>query len=202
MKIFPFYKLIVLGALLSLSIAANAGQYNILLPLGSLSSSAPAETYTAAYSTWGACQPGDTQTRTVSCTQDSDSAVVANSFCDPLDPLVQACTYTPPPSAPIATSGYGEVNIIEVYFDSPIDASNLNSAYFSVTINGVPTSIMGISPQTSQIDLFVSNSFSPNQVVTVTYTDPTAGDDSDVIEGLTGSDVASFTFVDIPTIWW
>ena len=102
-------------------------------------------------------------------------------------------------SATVADGG----DEIALVFDELIDFSGVVGmplTRFSVTVDGSPTSFteFGLSQGTDDFTQFNLDELDPNitsgQTVIVSYTDPTAGDDTTtVLQDLAGNDVDSFT---------
>ena len=101
---------------------------------------------------------------------------------------------TPPEltSAAVAADG----NSITVTFDESVDQTNLPAAgAFSVAADGAPVTVSGVSAGTAaQLVLaLAAPGIRAGQVVTLGYTDPTAGNDTAAIQDTTGNDAADFT---------
>ena len=84
----------------------------------------------------------------------------------------------------------------EILFEENMDRSNLPPASaFTVTADGIALTVTGVSGQTSEptrIWVTVSPAVSVRQIVIVSYTDPTTGDDANALQDAAGNDAASF----------
>ena len=101
---------------------------------------------------------------------------------------------TPPEltSAAVAADG----NSITVTFDESVDQTNLPAAgAFSVAADGAPVTVSGVSAGTAaQLVLaLAAPGIRAGQVVTLGYTDPTAGDDTSAVQDTSGNDAVSFS---------
>ena len=86
-------------------------------------------------------------------------------------------------------------SVIEIYFDEDLDHSNYppNSA-FTVSADGADARIVEVRRLASMAVYFsVSSPLRQGQTVTVSYSDPTPGDDARALQDEAGNDVASFT---------
>ena len=109
--------------------------------------------------------------------------------------VVAAADTTPPTviSATVpATPPTGQV--VDLRFSENIDVSKLPAiSTFTVTADGID---LGVASKGADVDI-LRVVFSPavrqGQVVVVTYTDPTGGDDANAIQDTAGNDVATFT---------
>ena len=101
---------------------------------------------------------------------------------------------TPPEltSAAVAADG----NSITVTFDESVDQTNLPAAgAFSVAADGAPVTVSGVSAGTAaQLVLaLAAPGIRAGQVVTLGYTEPTAGDDTSAVQDTSGNDAVSFS---------
>ena len=97
-----------------------------------------------------------------------------------------------PTSAAVAADG----NSLTVTFDESVDQTNLPAAgAFSVEADGAPVTVSGVSAGTAaQLVLaLAAPGIEAGQVVTLGYTDPTAGDDTNAVQDTSGNDAASFS---------
>ena len=95
-------------------------------------------------------------------------------------------------SAAVAADG----NSITVTFDESVDQTNLPAAgAFSVAADGAPVTVSGVSAGTAaQLVLaLAAPGIRAGQVVTLGYTDPTAGDDTSAVQDTSGNDAVSFS---------
>ena len=94
-----------------------------------------------------------------------------------------------PTSAAVAADG----NSITVTFDESVDQTNLPAAgAFSVAADGAPATVSGVSAGTAaQLVLALAvPGIAAGQVVTLGYTDPTTGDDTNAVQDTAGNDAA------------
>ena len=105
-------------------------------------------------------------------------------------------TDTTPPaltSAVVITTG----TAIAAVFDEELDVSNLAPASaFSVTAGGSAVSVTEVDATNITnrgVTLGLGSTITQGQTVTLSYTDPTGGDDANALQDAAGNDVASFT---------
>ena len=100
----------------------------------------------------------------------------------------------------VLPSGTG---VVLVFSDS-LDHSNLPStSAFTVTVDGIPVTVTGIEGHRNIrifASLVVSPPIFPRQTVTVSYRDPTPGDDAKALQDGAGNDVASFENVAVANL--
>ena len=121
------------------------------------------------------------ETRTFTTGRDGVPAVTNNSTVAPV-----------PTSAAVAADG----NSLTVTFDESVDQTNLPAAAaFSVEAGGAPVTVSGVSAGTAaQLVLaLAAPGIGAGQVVTLGYTDPTTGDDTNAVQDTSGNDAASFS---------
>ena len=153
--------------------------------------SATASTYTLV-----AADRGTTIKVKVSFTDDASNAETLTSVA------TAAVAAAPDTTPPTLTSAYVEITdalIINLVFSEDLQLSNRPAvSAFTVTVDGsaatvssvlVPGSIL---PQ-NELWLQLSTAIRQGQAVVVTYTDPTAGDDTLAIQDTAGNDAADFT---------
>ena len=81
---------------------------------------------------------------------------------------------------------------ITLSFDTSLDAANLPAAgAFAVQTGGVANAVQSISANGSVLTLNLANAF-PSGVVSLSYTDPTTGDDVSAIQDVAGNDALGF----------
>ena len=98
-------------------------------------------------------------------------------------------------SSAVVISSSSTHSLIEIYFDEDLDHSNYppNSA-FTVSADGADARIVAVTRLASiAVRLTVSSPIRQGQTVTVSYSDPTPGDDARALQDEAGNDVASFT---------
>ena len=86
---------------------------------------------------------------------------------------------------------------ISIRYDQPLDAADATEplpSAFTVIADGIPITIGDVTVEVLVIGLgALSPTIKRGQVVTVTYTDPTDGDDARAIQDVHGNDAASYT---------
>ena len=101
---------------------------------------------------------------------------------------------TPPAhsdSTPWSVSASGTQ--VNMYFTESLDSGNPPAAKdFTVTADGSPISLSGLDIADSAAVLNVFTVIRQGQAVTLSYTDPTSGDDTNALQDAAGNDVPSF----------
>lgn len=90
---------------------------------------------------------------------------------------------------------------ITLTFNENLDSANLPaSTAFSMSLNGNPVfsaipvgSTIAIGAANQLVITFPLGTFTAGDTIAIRYTDPTAGNDSNALQDVTGNDVASFT---------
>ena len=93
-------------------------------------------------------------------------------------------------------NGYVGENFATLAFDVELDAANPPSvSAFNLDINGTPLLVTGLSIDSvaKTVTLNFASFLTPGDILELSYTDPTAGDDDDAIQGTDGADAASFS---------
>ena len=100
---------------------------------------------------------------------------------------------TPPMLTEAAVPGSGRW--IELSFDEHLDTANPPAAgAFAVTADGVSVAFLGVFVADGNVLLTpLSRAIARGQSVTVTYTDPSGGDDTAAVQDALGNDTPSFT---------
>ena len=120
------------------------------------------------------------------------------SVSDTFDITVSAAGDTTPPTLTSATVFEGGV-FINLQFSENMLQSNLPSTdTFTVTAAGSAVTVYTVQAAVAPAPLnafwiLVRPTIQQGQVVVVTYTDPTAGDDANAIQNTAGNDAATFT---------
>ena len=121
------------------------------------------------------------------------------SVSDTFDITVSAAGDTTPPTLTSATVFEGGV-FINLQFSENMLQSNLPSTTtFTVTAAGSAVTVYTVQPAVfpatppNAFWILVRPTIQQGQVVVVTYTDPTAGDDGNAIQNTAGNDAATFT---------
>jgi uncharacterized repeat protein (TIGR02059 family) len=97
---------------------------------------------------------------------------------------------TPPALVSAATSADG-TNLVLSY-DETLDATHPPMAgSFVVRVNGVPVAVTAVSVNGSKLVLTLATAVVSGAVVTLAYSDPTAGNDGSAVQDVAGNDAAS-----------
>ena len=111
------------------------------------------------------------------------AAVDANgnwlSGVDPVAPLFQ--------SAHTSNDGAS----ITLVYNETLAATTADANDFSVSNNGTPNSVTAVVISGSTVELTLANGIKNDEVVSLTYTDPTIGDDVNAIQDVAGNDAVS-----------
>ena len=104
-------------------------------------------------------------------------------------------TYTPDTTAPTYSSSAVSSNGTQVVltYNEALSATTAATSAFTVTAGGVSKTISSVTVSGSTVILNLSSAIRASQIVTFTYSDPTAGDDANAIQDLVGNDAASLT---------
>ena len=97
------------------------------------------------------------------------------------------------PDAPVLQ--YAELwpynNSLKLNYSEPLDSAHAPvSGAFAVTINGSNVAVSSLSVNGSQVILGLAQSKMPGDVVTLSYTDPSSGNDVNAIQDAAGNDAA------------
>jgi uncharacterized repeat protein (TIGR02059 family) len=150
--------------------------------------------------TWGHSNHGGDSS---SVSSDLQSGVV--SFADPFhdDRLVSVLTSDPSPAlvltidtVPTLTAAETSTDGSQVVltYDVDLDSTTADTSAFEVTINSAVSDVIAVDISGSTVELTLENHVGSGQTVSVTYSDPTAGDDANAIQALShGADAASFS---------
>ncbi|WP_173012727.1 DUF4347 domain-containing protein, partial [Niveispirillum sp. SYP-B3756] len=98
--------------------------------------------------------------------------------------------------APVLQSAAVDGTTLVLTYDGPLHATNIPATgAFAVSAGGNPVSVTNVVVDSTNktVTLTLAQAALPGQTVTVSYTDPTAGDDVNAIQGATGDDAASFS---------
>ncbi|MDP3702369.1 MAG: Ig-like domain-containing protein [Hylemonella sp.] len=98
-------------------------------------------------------------------------------------------------SAPVANSltQNGATQLV-INYDSTLDASNPPPASaFAVTANGGSVTVSTVSVSGSTVTLNLGSSLTTGQTISVTYTDPTTGNDAGATQDVAGNDAVTVT---------
>ncbi|WP_340245376.1 SwmB domain-containing protein [Roseobacter sp. HKCCA2468] len=97
---------------------------------------------------------------------------------------------TASPSFVSASTSADGTKVILTY-DEPLLAATAASSDFAVTSDGNANTVTAVSASGSTVELTLTTPVTNGQAVTVTYTDPAAGDDANAIQDLVGNDAAT-----------
>lgn len=98
-------------------------------------------------------------------------------------------------AAPVIQSATVKNTKFMLTFDSELDAKAVGEAgAFSLLVDGETVAVHHFKVKGDTIKMFVTGTdkVAGGATVTLSYTDPAAGDDLDVLQGSDGTDVASF----------
>lgn len=100
-------------------------------------------------------------------------------------------TLDPPP---VFQSAAVDGNTLVLMYDEALDATNLPAGgAFSVLVNSVARSVTGVAVSGSNVTLTLASAVAFGETVTVAYTDPTAGNDTNAIQDAGGNDAVSLS---------
>ena len=127
----------------------------------------------------------------VSFTDDASNAETLTSAAT----VTVAADTTPPEVVSVTVASTG--SDVYLVFDEGLDGTAgaaLPSSAFSLTVAGQAVTIHNYNFHEAEMTLTVqSGTIKQGQTVVVSYTDPTAGDDTVALQDIAGNDVASFT---------
>lgn len=101
-----------------------------------------------------------------------------------------------PPTRTSVTAATGGVQII-IAFDETLSNTSANLSAFTVSADGVVLGLSSVSVFGSSVVLGLSSAVWQGAVVTVSYVDPTSGNDAAAIQDAAGNDAASFFNVSV-----
>ncbi|WP_313168067.1 SwmB domain-containing protein, partial [Massilia oculi] len=96
--------------------------------------------------------------------------------------------------APTLVSSTVEGTRLVLVYDEALDAVHPPLARaFTVTVDGAPVAVnvVAVDSNAAKVTLTLASAVQPGQAVTLSYRDPTAGDDQNAIQDLRGNDAAS-----------
>jgi uncharacterized repeat protein (TIGR02059 family) len=88
-------------------------------------------------------------------------------------------------------------NWITIVYSEAISATTAATTTFSLTVAGASASITSITISGSSVSLILGNTIGAGQSVSLTYTDPTSGDDANAIQDRFGNDAAGFISITV-----
>jgi hypothetical protein len=86
---------------------------------------------------------------------------------------------------------------ITIAFDETLSSTSANLSSFTARADGISLGLSSVSVSGSNVVLGVSSAIWQGAVVTVSYVDPTSGDDVAAIQDAAGNDVVSFSSVSV-----
>ncbi|WP_341328737.1 SwmB domain-containing protein [Methylotuvimicrobium sp. KM2] len=99
---------------------------------------------------------------------------------------------TPPVLLSAATSADGSSLVLT--YDEALDGANPPApGDFAVNVNGSPVTVSGVTVSGDTVILSLGTPVANGDLVTASYTDPSAGDDANATQDLAGNDATSFT---------
>lgn len=105
---------------------------------------------------------------------------------------------SPPVAGTPQTSSNGST--IAITFDETLSATAPQASAFSILVNGVSNSISSASISGQTIELTLNFSIISSATVTLAYTDPTSGNDTNAIQDEAGNDAASISTVSVTNL--
>ena len=118
------------------------------------------------------------------------------SVSDTFDIVVSAAADTTPPEVESVTVPISGAEV-ELVFDEDLDETVVGTllvSVFSLTVAGQAVTIRDYEIRAMVLALYVqAGTIKQGQTVVLSYTDPTAGDDTVALQDIAGNDVASFT---------
>ena len=118
------------------------------------------------------------------------------SVSDTFDIVVSAAADTTPPEVESVTVPITGAEV-ELVFDEDLDETVVGTllvSVFSLTVAGQAVTIRDYEIRATVLALYVqAGTIKQGQTVVLSYTDPTAGDDTVALQDIAGNDVASFT---------
>jgi alkaline phosphatase/methionine-rich copper-binding protein CopC len=89
-------------------------------------------------------------------------------------------------------------NRVSLYFDVPLDTVNLpQKGQFTVSNGDAVQSVSSLQVVNNQVILTLAAPLDRDQSITVSYVDPTTGNDVNALQDKTGNDIASFQNVEV-----
>ncbi|MFL9920387.1 Ig-like domain-containing protein [Paraburkholderia fungorum] len=95
-----------------------------------------------------------------------------------------------------SSDGYINEQFFTLHFDVTLDAGNPPpTSAFDVQINGIGTTVTGVTVDSAAktvVIAFSASALTSGSIIEFSYTDPTAGNDANAIQGTDGTDAATF----------
>jgi hypothetical protein len=101
------------------------------------------------------------------------------------------------PNITLADGFVGDT-FVTLHMDVPLDAANPPPTSAFTVWNGggwIPASSVAVNSVAMTVTVGINYTFAGGEIVVVQYTDPTAGDDVNAVQGVDGADAANFSFV-------
>ena len=103
-------------------------------------------------------------------------------------------------SALINSSIDGFANVVTFYFDAPLDTVHLPSVEQFIVNNGATAqTISSLEIVNNQVILHLTTTLDQSKAITVSYSDPTAGNDTNGMKNQNGNYAPSFQEIEITT---
>ncbi|CCC97339.1 FG-GAP-like repeat-containing protein [Azospirillum baldaniorum] len=102
----------------------------------------------------------------------------------------------PPPAVPVLQGATVNGTSLVLTYDLALSSANPPAANrFAVTAGGQPVTVSSVAVDSvnKTVTLTLAQAVTNADTVTVSYTDPTAGNDANAVQSVTGTDAASFT---------
>ena len=96
-----------------------------------------------------------------------------------------------------SAAGYVSEQFFTLFFDIDLDAANPPpTSAFNVQINGTGVSVSAVEVNSTDKSVkitYVANALTPGDIIEFSYQDPTGGNDVNAVQGLDGTDAATFS---------
>ncbi|SLM28453.1 exported hypothetical protein [Desulfamplus magnetovallimortis] len=109
--------------------------------------------------------------------------------------LTYLADMTPPVFQSTVTSTDGSKVILT--YDGPLNDTTAEASAFEVTVNGNPNNVTVVTINGSTVELTLTSPVIYGQTVTVTYTDPTGGNDTNAVQDAAGNDADTLTSTNV-----
>ncbi len=93
---------------------------------------------------------------------------------------------TPPAFLSASTDSTG--NKLVLTYSEPLSPATAAASAFAVMVNGTPRTVSAVTVVGSTVELTLPSGLATGQTVSVTYTDPTAGNDANAVQDAAGND--------------
>ncbi|MBP0437084.1 DUF4214 domain-containing protein [Tianweitania sediminis] len=189
-------------------VITNPGTFVASLTLGGSAGAIPVELTNAGAALSFTVNPANqTNARYSGSLDASDLQSLAASIKDPLN---WEANHTKAPGfalvngslfgAPLVSNASTDGAVISVTFNQALLAGTTerpNNAAFTVTLDGVDVTPASVTITGDTLSLTLPSAIAAGSIISLAYADPTAGDDAQALQSLSGADVLSFTGVNI-----